>query len=146
MYLIYKKLKDFSAAHRVIKGYQGKCADLHGHNYVVGVLIGAPQLDQFDFVIDFNEVKKICDTWLEEYVDHATLVCSTDYPLIEFVICQQQKHYIIPGNLNTTAEVIAHHLFEKFEPLLKVVHPELTLLEVEVAETPNSRALYAPSR
>lgn len=144
MYLIRKKLKDFSAAHRLIKGYVGKCAHLHGHNYVATVLIGCEQLDQFGMVIDFNDVKKICDDWLEKNVDHVTIICSEDQSLIDFVIAEQQKYYIIPNGENTSAEVLAAHLFQVFQALLKKDYPHLILFEVEVSETVTAQAIFKP--
>jgi 6-pyruvoyltetrahydropterin/6-carboxytetrahydropterin synthase len=142
MYSIRKKLKDFSAAHRLTKGYLGKCAHLHGHNYVATVLIGAKKLDKFDLVIDFNEVKALCDDWLQQHVDHATIIASDDQPLINFVLAEQQKHYIIPGGKSTSAEVIAAHLFEIFHALLQKDYAHLILHEVEVMETVTSQAMY----
>jgi 6-pyruvoyltetrahydropterin/6-carboxytetrahydropterin synthase len=142
MYLVKKKLKDFSSAHRVLKGYQGKCQHLHGHNYVSTVLIGAEALDSYDFVIDFNDVKRICDDWIETYFDHATLVSSEDQALLSFLTEQKQKYYLIPGNRNSTVEVLAEHLFEEFSALFAKEYPHLKLLEVEIAETPNSKVVY----
>ncbi|MCD6046471.1 MAG: 6-carboxytetrahydropterin synthase [Gammaproteobacteria bacterium] len=142
MYLVKKKLKDFSSAHRVLKGYQGKCQHLHGHNYVSTVLIGAEVLDPYDFVIDFNDVKRICDDWIETYFDHATLVSAEDQILLDFVIEQKQKYYLIPGNKNSTVEVLAEHLFEEFSALFAKEYPHIKLLEVEIAETPNSKVIY----
>ena len=146
MHLIHKRLSNFSAAHRLIKGYQGKCASLHGHNYVASVLLGVEKLNEMDFVIDFNEIKDVCDAWLDATLDHATIICSEDDALIEFVKTHRQKFHIIPGGRNTSAEVIAEYLFSNFEPLLKAKHPELILVEVEVAETHSSRAIYRPKK
>ncbi|MBX9706042.1 MAG: 6-carboxytetrahydropterin synthase, partial [Gammaproteobacteria bacterium] len=39
MYVIKKQLDTFSAAHRLTKGYQGKCKDLHGHDYQVEITL-----------------------------------------------------------------------------------------------------------
>ena len=142
MYLIRKKLKDFSAAHRLIKGYTGQCAHLHGHNYVTTILIGAHQLDPFDMVIDFNEIKALCDCWLQQHVDHATIISSADQPLIEFTVAEQQKYYIIPDGKNPSSEVMAEHFFNIFEQLLKPNYPQLILFEVEVAETITSQAIF----
>jgi len=142
MYSIRKKLKDFSAAHRLTKGYVGKCAHLHGHNYVATVLIAAKQLDACDLLIDFNEVKSLCDGWLQKYVDHATFIASDDQPLLDFVLAEQQKHYIIPDGKSTTAEVIAAHLFYVFHELLQKDYPHLFLRDLEVMETVTAHAMF----
>lgn len=143
MYYIRKKLKDFSAAHRLTKGYTGKCAHLHGHNYVATVLIGTKQLDAYDLVIDFNDVKALCDDWLQKNLDHVTIISSDDQSLLDFVLAQKQNHYIIPDGKSTTAEVIAAHLFEIFQALLQKAYPQVVLAEVEVAETVTAQAIFS---
>lgn len=143
MYYIRKKLKDFSAAHRLTRGYAGKCAHLHGHNYVATVLISSKELGAYDLVIDFNDVKALCDDWLQKNLDHATIISSDDQSLLDFVLAQQQNHYIIPGGKSTTAEVIAAHLFEVFQGLLQKAYPQVILVEVEVAETITAQAIFS---
>ena len=39
----------FSAGH-ALRGYRGKCENVHGHNYRVRVSVEGPQLDRDDFV------------------------------------------------------------------------------------------------
>ena len=77
MYLIERELKEFAAAHRLGKGYQGKCQHLHGHNYRVVVLLAGEQLDGYDFLIDFNDIKSLFDVWLQQ---------NWDQPLYYFAI------------------------------------------------------------
>jgi len=48
----------FSSAHK-LRGYKGKCENLHGHNWKVGVRISSKKLDKLGMVIDFKAVKKI---------------------------------------------------------------------------------------
>jgi len=61
----------FSSAHH-LREYQGKCEELHGHNWKVGVRIAADTLDHLGMVIDFkvlkNELHKII-----ERLDHRNL-------------------------------------------------------------------------
>lgn len=141
MFQITRKLKSFSAAHRLINGYRGKCANLHGHNYGVKVILGCEQLDKYGFVIDFSEIKTVCDNWVQEHWDHATLVLDTDAPLLAFLEREQSKHYVIAGYPNTTAEVLATELFRLLTPKIAAV-TEAKLLKVEVAETDNCLASY----
>jgi 6-pyruvoyltetrahydropterin/6-carboxytetrahydropterin synthase len=59
-----------SAAH-YIKNYAGKCAGLHGHNYVVEVVVeGRP--DERGMVVDFVELKRLLAEVLSAY-DHKVL-------------------------------------------------------------------------
>ena len=47
----------FSAAH-YLRGYKGKCEELHGHNYLVEVFIQSNKLRKPGLVYDFSEVKE----------------------------------------------------------------------------------------
>ncbi len=47
----------FSGAHR-LKGYRGKCENIHGHNWDVEVFIGAETLDKQGISIDFRLLRR----------------------------------------------------------------------------------------
>lgn len=142
MYVIKKQLDTFSAAHRITKGYQGKCKDLHGHDYQVEITLHCHELDQYDFVIDFGEIKQICDKWLQQHWDHATLVGGEDPVLLKFVEQEQQKHFLLPEGRNSTVEFLAELLFEIFERELASFTPRVQLYSVEIAESQTARALF----
>ena len=48
----------FSAGH-ALRGYKGKCENVHGHNYRVRVTLEGPQLDYVGLLVDFTHLKKI---------------------------------------------------------------------------------------
>jgi 6-pyruvoyltetrahydropterin/6-carboxytetrahydropterin synthase len=48
----------FSSAH-ALRGYKGKCENLHGHNYRVQITLGGPRLDTIGLLVDFTELKRI---------------------------------------------------------------------------------------
>lgn len=143
MYYISKQLSDFSAAHRILKGYQGKCQNLHGHDYGVEVVLGALTLDQYDLVVDFSDIKNLFNNWVQNNLDHVTIVSQDDSKLQQFLITNSQKFYTLPGGVNTSVESIAKHLFEIFENLL-VEHKNISLIEVSVSETKTAKARYFP--
>jgi len=62
----------FSAAHQ-LRGYQGKCENLHGHNGKVEVTIASEKLDKLGMVIDFKELKLRVGNILDE-LDHPTRI------------------------------------------------------------------------
>jgi len=145
LFYIHKKLKPFSAAHRLIKSYTGKCRNLHGHNYSVDVKIKARKLDRFDFVMDFDDVKDYFDQWVQTNWDHATLVSEMDRTLIDFLEKEQQHHFIFPGSYNTTAERLAEYLFHQFTHILNDHQPSeknLVLTKVCVYESETASATY----
>jgi 6-pyruvoyltetrahydropterin/6-carboxytetrahydropterin synthase len=61
----------FSAAHN-LRGYDGDCEHLHGHNYDVRVAVRVANLDELGLGIDFRELKKALATIIEE-LDHKYL-------------------------------------------------------------------------
>ena len=148
MYQIKTKLMEISAAHRLIKSYQGKCRTLHGHNYVIFLTFRCEGLDENDFVIDFSVVKKHCNRWLETHWDHAILISSADQALLDFAVEQQQKHYILPSGQNTTVEALCRHLYEQLttEVINTLATPQghVTLVDVEIWETSSAQAHYHP--
>jgi 6-pyruvoyltetrahydropterin/6-carboxytetrahydropterin synthase len=148
MYQIKTKLMEISAAHRLIKNYQGKCRTLHGHNYVIFLTFNCNKLDENDFVLDFTVVKQHCNAWLDTHWDHAILISSDDQALLDFAIEQQQKHYVIPNGQNTTVEVLCQHLYEQVSSqlmkALQLTQETVTLSNVEIWETSSAHAHYHP--
>ncbi len=47
----------FSAAHQ-LRGYEGKCERLHGHNWRVTMAVTAERLNELGLAIDFHDLKK----------------------------------------------------------------------------------------
>jgi 6-pyruvoyltetrahydropterin/6-carboxytetrahydropterin synthase len=144
MYAVDKKLKTCSAAHRLLKGYQGKCRHLHGHNYAISIRLQGPTLDADGLLIDFALISQACNDFIQRHWDHATLVSRDDTDLLNFVQQHQQKHAVIEGD-NTSAEVLARTLFTQFEQIL-AKHTQaprgLSLYSVTVNETESASATY----
>lgn len=61
----------FSSAHN-LRGYKGKCEDLHGHNWRIEVVVKSEELNNIGIVVDFKELKKKLKAVLEE-MDHKYL-------------------------------------------------------------------------
>ena len=142
MFQIKLALRSFCAAHRLVKGYKGQCSHLHGHNYSINIALSGDKLDSIGMVIDFSVVKSLFNAWIDANLDHATLVCSEDSSLFEFLKHDEQKHYVLPGAKNTTAESLAEHLYSVFSTLLDESGEQACMDEVEVWETVRSAAVY----
>ena len=67
--------RSFSAAH-CLRGYQGECAALHGHNWTVQAVLRVKELDAIGIAVDFKKLKRDLDAILNE-LDHTNL---SDYP------------------------------------------------------------------
>ncbi len=144
MFSITKQLKNFSAAHRLVKDYQGKCQHLHGHNYAIEVTLSSQQLNQYDFVIDFDLIKTHFDQWIQTHWDHVTLVSDIDKSLIQFLETEQQNFFLIPGGKNTTVECLAKFLYHQFQCILQSLNDtRIQLTSVRLFESETASALYS---
>lgn len=66
----------FSAGH-TLTNYEGKCANLHGHNYRCKVTVQGITNWETDMLIDFGDFKRKVEAILEEY-DHHFLINEDD--------------------------------------------------------------------
>ena len=46
-----------SASHH-LRGYEGKCENVHGHNYTIEVTVAAEELDGIGLAVDFKVLKE----------------------------------------------------------------------------------------
>ena len=112
----------FSSAHS-LRGYQGKCEALHGHNWKVEIQITAETLDKLGMVIDFKVLKQNLHHIIQR-LDHKHL---NDIPPFD--------------SLNPSSENIAFYIFQE---LKKSLTPErITLAKVTVWESDDSSASYS---
>jgi len=61
----------FSAAHS-LRGYEGPCSRLHGHNWVIEVVVSGETLQQNGILLDFADLKKATADAVS-CLDHANL-------------------------------------------------------------------------
>lgn len=112
---------DFSAAHN-LRGYRGKCEELHGHNWRVEVSVGSDQLDKIGMVEDFKVVKEKLRGILDLF----------DHKYLNVLPYFKKK--------NPTSENIAKLIYQKLKE--KIRRNDLKVLWVKVGETENSCAVY----
>lgn len=130
---------DISCGHRV-HGHEGKCRNLHGHNYRVHFTCVAEDgaLDGVGRVIDFSQVKaKLC-MWIEEHWDHRFLIWEED-PMKSHLLELDPTVVVVP--FNPTAENIAQYLVEVVGPA-QLADTGIKLSEVMVEETRKCFASY----
>ena len=62
---------EFSAAHN-LRGYRGRCEELHGHNWKVEVIVLGEKLDKTGMLMDFKQLKmrlnKVLDRLDHKYI------------------------------------------------------------------------------
>lgn len=68
MYRVSKRM-EIAGAHRLSLPYESKCANLHGHNWIVTVHCEAETLNEAGMVCDFTQIKKL----IHDRLDHNNL-------------------------------------------------------------------------
>jgi 6-pyruvoyltetrahydropterin/6-carboxytetrahydropterin synthase len=61
----------FSSAHQ-LRGYKGKCENLHGHNWKVVVTVQGETLNNIGILVDFHDLKRMLRDCLDE-LDHINM-------------------------------------------------------------------------
>lgn len=115
----------FAAGH-ALRGYKGKCENVHGHNYKVRVVLTGEQLDQIGLVYDFVELKKRMAEVIRG-IDHKFL--NDLEPFTE---------------LNPSAENIAKYFYDELSRRLAVGSNGARLRDVTVFESDTTAATYRP--
>lgn len=118
---------DFSCGHRVV-GHEGKCRNLHGHNYRVTFTAAAQLLDDVGRVIDFSVLKTALCDWVEQYWDHRMLIWDQD-PWKNDLLAIDQTVVLLP--FNPTAENLADFLLESVGPYQLPEHIKLVSVRME---------------
>ena len=114
--------RNFSSAHQ-LRGYRGKCENLHGHNYKIEIYARGRELNHIGLLVDFVELKQAADE-LVTYLDHKNL-----NELEPFVTEQ-----------NPSAENVARFCLEKLAA--KLNDDRIEIYKVRCFETPTSVATY----
>lgn len=131
------KTHRFEAAHRLVRGYVGNCAHLHGHSWEVRFIAEGENLSDQGMLRDFADFKPI-RKWIDENLDHATLICADDWQLQDFLVKNNQRHFVMVHN--PTSENLCKLLYAKCHEL------GLTdVVEIQIHETCTSKATYGPS-
>jgi len=89
----------FAAGH-ALRGYRGKCENVHGHNYKVRVTVRGPELGSIGLLFDFKDLKDAIHSTIRK-LDHQFL------------------NEVAPfDELNPSAENLAKYFFDQTQLLL----------------------------
>ena len=111
----------FSAAHRLI-GYDGACANLHGHNWDVEIFVRGGSLNKIGMLVDFRDIKAAIREVMKE-LDHCAL--------------NQHPPLLVE---NPTSEHLARYLHRKYGERLN--SDACQIYKITVCETPGTTASY----
>jgi 6-pyruvoyltetrahydropterin/6-carboxytetrahydropterin synthase len=116
MYTLKVEL-NFSAAHN-LRGYEGKCEELHGHNWKVEAEVSKDKLGKAGMVMDFADLKKELNKILDK-LDHRYL-----------------NNLAYFKRMNPTSENIAKYIYDALESSVKGLN------SITVWENNSSSATY----
>ncbi len=120
VYEIY--VKDHFAAAHSLKGYDGNCSNLHGHNWIVEAYIHCTKLNKLGIGVDFRDVKRIVKDVLSK-LDHTNLNDVAEF-----------------GHINPTSENIAKFLYTELSRRLNSDH--IMVNKIMVFESPGCGSSY----
>ncbi|MBN1189757.1 MAG: 6-carboxytetrahydropterin synthase QueD [Dehalococcoidales bacterium] len=113
----------FESAH-FLRGYKGKCENLHGHRYLVRIRLQGNKLNDIGLVYDFSDIKRHLKGILSGF-DHA---CLNDIQPFD--------------RINPSAENIAAEIFRQCK--IQIAEENVLIAAVEVWENPQQGIIYRP--
>ena len=116
-----KIITQFAAAHQ-IRGIEGGCERLHGHNWKVEVFVKGDTLDENGLLIDFRDIKEKTNALMEE-LDHKFL--------------NELEPFI---TLNPSSENISRHIYEVLSRQLNTDNVRIS--KITVWESDSACASY----
>ena len=114
--------EEFSAAH-ALRGYKGKCENLHGHNWKVEVYVRGERLDEIGMLVDFRELKAATRRVMN-HLDHRNL--------------NELKPF--DNEMNPSSEHLAGFILN--EVAAQINNERVKVYKVRVWETPSTSASY----
>lgn len=115
----------FSSGH-ALRGYKGKCENVHGHNYRVKITVTGPKLDDIGLLVDFTEIKRVLRGIIGK-IDHQFV---NDFEPFKTV--------------NPSAENMAKYFYDEMQRELKGMPEGAAITEVTLWETDTASAKYRP--
>ena len=140
------KVIQWDMGHRVLN-HRSVCKGLHGHRYkaeicVEGDLVEKKDASEEGMVIDFADIKKTAQKFIQEELDHAFMVWEKDIELLEFFKNSKGHKPVIVPFTPTAENVVAYIFNELKDKFTDVFKTGLHLQSVKLWETPSSYALY----
>jgi 6-pyruvoyltetrahydropterin/6-carboxytetrahydropterin synthase len=104
----------FDAAHRIMFE-KVKCNNLHGHTYHYELTFSFWGITDLGYAIDFKEIKRVYDGFVDKYFDHATILNPKDENVLKCVKTINSKYWVMALNgddfCNPSAENMAKELY-----------------------------------
>lgn len=129
----------FDSAH-FLKGYEGKCSNIHGHRWTVEVTVAAEELEEEGqirgMVVDFKTLKDDLNGLADE-LDHSLVIEEGSLKEKTKEALLEEEFRIVELPFRPTAENLAEYFFDGME------EKDYQVVLVKVYETPNNCAAYS---
>ncbi len=113
---------EFCAGH-ALRHYEGKCENLHGHNFAVEAIVQGEKLhENIEYLVDFKEIKTHLKAVLEE-LDHRVLNDTAPFDTV-----------------NPTSENLAQYIWQQLDTALMA--SDVNIYSVSVSEKSAQTATY----
>lgn len=126
MYIL--TIEDYISAAHQLKGYKGKCENIHGHNWKVEITVYGQKLNNIGMLVDFHDLKGMLKEVLQQF-DHKNL-----NDVDEFV------------KQNPSSELLSKIIYKKIDKMLKqysrINKININTLSVTVWESATCRSTY----
>ncbi len=137
MYIL-KTQHEFDAAH-FLKGYDGKCSNIHGHRWKVVAEVGSETLktegNTRGMVVDFSELKHDLKEMVD-YFDHKLIIEEGSLKESTIKALLDEEFVLISLPIRPTAENFSRYFYEELKKKGYLV------VAVTVYETPKNCATY----
>ena len=116
MYYVSKRM-EIAGAQRLNLPYESKCANIHGHNWIVTVYCKAEQLNNAGMVCDFKHIKEAIHGKLDhQFVNEIVAFNPTAENMAKWVVEQIPECYKCmvqesEGNVAIYIDPIHHHFY-----------------------------------
>lgn len=128
----------FDSAH-FLAGYEGKCANIHGHHWVIEAEISGEQLQdtgtQRGMLVDFGDLKRSVRALADAY-DHALIYEVGSLREKTLTALREEGFRLIEISCRPTAEHFARLFFTTLQ------EKGLPVTRLTVYETPDNCAVY----
>jgi 6-pyruvoyltetrahydropterin/6-carboxytetrahydropterin synthase len=115
--------KHFDAAH-FLRGYKGKCENIHGHRYTIRARLRTARLNEIGLAYDFTDIKRHLGEIIDRF-DHTSL---NEIPPFD--------------KINPSAENLAQTICNELK--IRLTSEPVSISAVEAWETPQQGIVYTP--
>ncbi len=133
-----KTSADFDSAH-FLAGYEGKCANIHGHRWKIEAEFAGCELvssgTERDMLIDFGDIKSAVRALADSF-DHALIYEEGSLRAETVSALNAENFRLIPVSFRPTAERFAEYFYGQLRA------KGLPVVRTSVYETPENCAVY----